>query len=259
MILNNRIDVKIYSKNSNYYKNLGYINIKNNDIINIPIEELSSGSHVKVDVKCDICGSIKKLSYQKYLSNITRQEYYSCSQKCGNKKRTITNTEIYGFDYLIQNTEIKNRIKETNILKYGTVNPFESEICKEKIRKTCLDKFGFDHPMQNNEIKNKSLKNRFVKIVKEDSFYQIYKNDVRKLTNRNRKTLFNNWNGYDYYDNEFIKDYFSFNSNDFRYPTLDHKISVSYGFLNGICAEEISKIDNLCITKKSINSSKNNK
>jgi hypothetical protein len=35
-----------------------------------------------------------------------------------------------------------------------------------------------------------------------------------------------------------------------------HKISVFYGFNNGIPAEEISKIGNLCITKRTNNSKK---
>ena len=40
---------------------------------------------------------------------------------------------------------------------------------------------------------------------------------------------------------------------------MDHKISVFYGFMNNISESEISKLDNLVITKKGINSSKNNK
>jgi len=175
MILNKNINVKIYSKNINYYKNLGYINIKNNDIINISIEKLSKGSHILVHVQCDICKKIKKLEYHKYIRNINRQNYYTCSQKCGTKKRKITNIVKYNVEFPLQNKEIKNKSEQTNIINYGVINPFQSEICKEKIKKTCLKKYGFIFPMQNDEIKNKSLQNRFVKIVKEDDFYQIYK------------------------------------------------------------------------------------
>ena len=60
MILTEKVDVKIYSKNINYYKKLGYVNLHNNDIITINISELSIGSHILVDVKCDICGKEKK-------------------------------------------------------------------------------------------------------------------------------------------------------------------------------------------------------
>ena len=43
---------------------------------------------------------------------------------------------------------------------------------------------------------------------------------------------------------------------DKQYPTIDHKTSILYGFLNKILPSEIGNIDNLCITKRSINSSK---
>ena len=44
--------------------------------------------------------------------------------------------------------------------------------------------------------------------------------------------------------------------NDSKYPSLDHKVSILYGFENGIPPEEISDLKNLCITKRSLNSSK---
>ncbi len=43
------------------------------------------------------------------------------------------------------------------------------------------------------------------------------------------------------------------------YPTIDHKISVHYGFINNINPEEISSLENLCLTKRRINSKKNSK
>jgi hypothetical protein len=46
-------------------------------------------------------------------------------------------------------------------------------------------------------------------------------------------------------------------SSDGCYPTIDHKNSVFYGFMNNIPPEDISDISNLCITKRFINSSKN--
>jgi hypothetical protein len=44
---------------------------------------------------------------------------------------------------------------------------------------------------------------------------------------------------------------------DPNYPTIDHKISTYYGFINNIPIDVISNVENLCITKRSINSSKN--
>jgi hypothetical protein len=88
-----------------------------------------------------------------------------------------------------------------------------------------------------------------------DSFID-YRRIVNNLTEKNRQKLFSDWNGFDYYDNEYIKDYLSLWYNDSKYPSLDHKVSILYGFENGIPPEEISDLKNLCITKRSLNSSK---
>ena len=48
-----------------------------------------------------------------------------------------------------------------------------------------------------------------------------------------------------------------FTKYDKSYPTIDHKISVFNGFINNISPEEISQLENLCITKRTNNSKKN--
>ena len=89
------------------------------------------------------------------------------------------------------------------------------------------------------------------------SEFKIYKRKVRVLTRKNRETLIGIWNGTDYYDGEYIKDNFDLEYINPQYPTIDHKISIFDGFKEGFTAEEISSLDNLCFTKRSINSSKN--
>lgn len=48
MLLTTEIEIKIEGGNINYYKSLGYNNIKVKDIIKIPIEQLPKTSHKKV-------------------------------------------------------------------------------------------------------------------------------------------------------------------------------------------------------------------
>ena len=90
--------------------------------------------------------------------------------------------------------------------------------------------------------------------------YWNYKKEVTKITSKNKKTLKNIWSGFDYYDGEYIKEnyekYDKFNEN---YPNIDHKISIRHGFDNGYSIEEISSIENLCITKRKLNMKKYNK
>ena len=89
-----------------------------------------------------------------------------------------------------------------------------------------------------------------------DSEFLLYRNECRRITKSNAKILLKNWNGLDYYTNIDISDNFKLKHNDINYPTIDHKISVYYGFINKIDAKLIGNIENLCITIRSINSSK---
>lgn len=197
------------------------------------------------------------------------------------EKRSITMNDRYGATHSIQSDIIREKIKksfqenwgvnspfesddirqiskESILKKYGVDNVFMSDDIKEKIKKTNLEKYGVDNPMINEKIKDK------VRITKEKlglqskniSKFKKYRHRISYLTKRNKKELYENWNGHDYYDNEYIKENFKLNHLDKKYPTIDHKTSVLYGFLNGISEEEISDMGNLCITKRSINSIK---
>lgn len=87
--------------------------------------------------------------------------------------------------------------------------------------------------------------------------FELYRIEVNNKTRKYKKELFNNWDGHDYYDGEYIKDNLNqFASSHKFYPTIDHKISVYFGYLNNLSTDEISNIENLCITKRSINSKK---
>jgi len=82
---------------------------------------------------------------------------------------------------------------------------------------------------------------------------------VNYFTRKNKNQLFEGWNGFDYYDGEYIRDNLSLVGQHGDYPTIDHKVSVYYGFINNISPEEISSLENLCLTKRRINSKKNSK
>ena len=86
--------------------------------------------------------------------------------------------------------------------------------------------------------------------------WNLYRRIVRRLTERVRNEALLNWNGLDYYDNEYIKDNFSLSHIDINYPTLDHKISIIYGYKNNMLPEIIASVDNICFTKRTNNSSK---
>jgi len=285
MILTKTVKVKVIGKTTKYYKDLGY-NVKPLDIIEISIEHLSKRSRIKILVKCDVCGIEKELSKQKYTKNIKSYGYYACSQKCSVNKCQKTFLKNYGEISPLKNEIIKEKLRQTCLEKYGVDSYLKTDEFKQKFKDISNEKYGYDYPMQCEEIKEK-LKNSVLKkygvesvsylkniqekiketkikngIISSDENageLKIYKRKIKNITHRVKKQLFENWDGYDYYDNEYIKDYRLLNCMDSRYPTIDHKISVLYGFLNNIDPEIIGDLSNLCITKKSINSIKKEK
>lgn len=377
MIITKSVKINITNSNIQNYKNvLNNLNIKNGEI-EIPVEKLSKGSHIKILVKCDICDKERNIPYRQYLSSINNGDYYCCSSNCSKNKNVQTNIEKYGVEYTFQSDEIKEKIKNTCVERYdvdyylkskdkrekseitclekyktkiyvnsidfkekqkntlqsnyGVENPsqseeiknkkietclknygveysFQSEEIKEKIKITCieryngiglastiikekakitnLEKYNCEYVFQNEDVKDKKKKTCLEKYGTEyyvqslihkqvyiDKYFKeygvlpserklefkYYRSKVKNLTNKLKKELLKNWNGYDFYDGEYIKENFNLHNSDKNYPTIDHKISVFYGFNNNISPEEISKMENLCITKRSLNSIKNKK
>ena len=187
-------------------------------------------------------------------------EYVLQSKKVKNKSNK-TNLKKYGVKLVSQADKFKQKSKETCKKKYGVEYFFQLESFKEKAKNTCVEKYGVEHYSKTEEFIKRSeetrIKNGTQYIDEFKNKFLIYSREVDKLTKLNKIELFNSWNGYDYYDSEYIKDNLSLDSNDKLYPTIDHKISIYYGFNNNISSEKIANIDNLCITKRLINSKKN--
>lgn len=259
MIIDKHVEVKIGSANYSIYKKLGY-DVKMNEIFLINIKDLTKGSKTKVNCKCDYCGDITNIIYCNYINQIKKNLTYSCSH-CTYKKAAETNLKTIGVEYYAQLKEDQERKKKTCLEKYGVDSFFKTNEYKQKFENTCLDKYGVKNPFQSSEIIDK-IKNTNISNgnwSKSNECYALYRRKVYHETSKNKLKLLENWDGHDYYDNEFILDNFHLNHNNNKYPTIDHKISVLYGYENNISIIEISDISNLCITKKSINSSKGKK
>ena len=250
-----------------------------------PTEKLSKGCCIKIKIKCDFCDYTGHLSYGDYLNRIKKDNKYYC-RKCSHIKNKLTCKEKYGdenynnikknkqtclkkygVENAFQNEKIKNKLKTTKLEKYGD----ENYTNRESYKKTCLNKYGVDNVSKDNKIKikkiNTCLKNWGVEYflqldrikIKLGPEFELYKYNCYSSTLKNKKELFEKWDGYDYYDGEYIKDNMSLYFQDGKYPTIDHKISIYHGYKTKLSIKSISSIDNLCITKRKINSKKNKK
>jgi hypothetical protein len=261
---------------------------KNIDVINKidKIKREKYGDNLEIIVEnmrktmFDVYGvdNISKLDYiKKQKSNTTFKNHgvlYPSQSVELKKTSKITCIKKYGFEYAIQSEEIKSKIKSKNLLKFGAEWYVLSDNWKIKME----EKYGSDVKSSIDLINNwkktddyKIRKDLIYKKIRESNIksgnwfsykndiYKYYRNIVLSETNKNIRGLFEKWKGIDYYDLEDISKNFSLHYNDRNYPTIDHKISIKYGFINNIEPKIIGDLNNLCITKRSINSTKNSK
>ena len=120
MILTREIEIKINESNYQYYDDLGY-DVAIGEIIKIPIELMSKGSHYKIKCKCDGCGIEKEVIFKNYVKYDNNFGEYYC-RKCSESKRKETLRKNFGVDYPIQNKKVLSKMKNTLIEKYGVDN-----------------------------------------------------------------------------------------------------------------------------------------
>ena len=270
MIKNNKITINISYRNKTHYLKLGY-NPDLNKKLEVDISHLPSSSHQKIEVICEICSKENKITYHKYILNKKRHGFYGC-RSCSRQKAALTSMDKWGVDNYSKTTEYKERVEKTNIKKYGFKTNLVNPEFKDKIKVILQEKYETDKwyeiksPSQRRKFKltdlSKILNQNFTlsedlyqeKVVDVD--YLNYKNECRRLTKKSIKILLDTWDGIDFYDGEYIRIYFNLDHNDVNYPTIDHKISIHEGFKLKIDASIIGGINNLCMTKRKINSSK---
>lgn len=74
-----------------------------------------------------------------------------------------TNLIRYGTENVFQSELIKKKLKNTWNKNYGVDNPWKSSIIKEKIKTIINDKYGVDYPTQNKQIRDKIKETNLLK------------------------------------------------------------------------------------------------
>ena len=196
MLLDNQIEIVINSRNTRHLELLGYdlnqYSIKNiNGVIRIPrgtritikTLDLQDKSSIKVRVLCDYCNeNIVEKHYNQYLSsreiipkdccdntaciNSKREEVvlskYNVTNinKLEDVKLKIRNTNLdrYGVEYGLQNEEVKEKGKKTLISKYNVDNISKDKETQLKKVNTFIERFGETNPQKNKEVQEKTRK-----------------------------------------------------------------------------------------------------
>lgn len=182
MLLDKEVDVVVVKSNKKYYINLGY-DCKCGDTIRVNIEELPKYARTVIRYQCDYCGAEKEQQYQTYRSKIDNNNiiHKDACQKCAGIKRQESNLLVYGVSNCMQLPEVKDKLKETMVERYGFDNPKKVDFINAKIEVTNMEKYGTIYPMQNKEVKQKQVNTVIDRYGvssynKTDEFKERYKN-----------------------------------------------------------------------------------
>jgi len=128
---------------------------------------------------CEYCG--KSLKFKENFS-IGYGKY--CSKKCTSRatrdKVKQTNLNKYGVEFPLQNEKILNKVKQTNLNKYGVESTLLNKNVKNKIKQTNIEKYGVENPFQSKLIRNKIKQTNLNKYGVENIFEN---EEVRKKIN----------------------------------------------------------------------------
>lgn len=202
--------------------------------------------------------NIEEINEKKKQTNLKRYgvEWYKQTKECDDSIKQ-TCQKKYGTDYPVQAKEVKEKIRQTNLEKYGVENTLQFEEFKEKAKQSNKDRYGVEYYLSS-EIRRKRMEDIGLWLpIEKRTDWQNYQSLVWKETRKHIKRLFKSWDGCCYYTKIKLLERKDEDYNNTFWPTIDHKISVRYGFENNIDSKIIGDIHNLCICSRSENSKKN--
>jgi hypothetical protein len=277
MIITDKIITTVNYLNIEYYKSIGYNDIKYNQKIEVNVLELALNSNLKISVKCDICGVEKNINYQKYNKNISKYDIYTCSNKCAHIKNKLTNKEKYNDENYVNIVKLKKTVKD----KYDKITKeienkgyIKCSKCSEnkslnnfvrnkngRYKKVCKDCRTIQ--ILNNR-RNRDMSDYYKKDYKRNIHIYTWRNLLRNYLNRKSlRKLDTTFNMLKYSHIELknhIESLFSENmnwSNYGNYWQIDHIVPVSI-FKDDTPSYIVNALENLRPIEKEINNIKSN-
>ena len=111
----------------------------------------------QIYAKCTRCDKIMIKKFRELTKN-KNFGCVECSKIIRLEKVKNTNIEKYGAEHHMQTDEFKQKFKETCVEKFGCDHPMQNKTIKQRVIETNIERFGSSHHMQNDEIKQKIKK-----------------------------------------------------------------------------------------------------
>jgi hypothetical protein len=181
---------ELYKFGSNKIKelNIDLWNKINSVLLDIPFKEkFYLIENLLTDTpKCECGNSVKFIDmingYRKFCSR--RCAYDSDSVKKSKKETCI---EKWGVDNPSKAKEIKDKVKKTNITKFGHEWATKSDLIKEKIKDKFIENWGVDNPSKVKEVRDKA---KLTMVEKFGVEHAMHSNDIK---NKVKDKFIENW------------------------------------------------------------------
>ena len=107
-----------------------------------------------------------------------------------------------------QNKEVREKVKQTNLEKYGCENPFQNKEVREKVKQTNLERYGCEYASQNKDIQEKAKQTNLEKYGCENPFQN------KEVQERYKQTCIEKYGCENPMQSEKVKQIFHDNSYD---------------------------------------------
>ena len=186
MILDKEVKISTkYNYNLEYYKSLGYDT--SDDFFIVKVEDLAKNSSIKLNVKCEYCGLNDIIPYSKWNRSMNSRVKKYCCKNCKGEKIKESNLDKYGVTSVAKLESSKEKSKSTNLEKRGVEFHTQSKEVKYKIKKTNLKKLGVDNPMKSQIVRNKQKKT-LIEVYGVDNISK-----VEYIKEKKKETTFSNF------------------------------------------------------------------
>ena len=143
---------------------------------------------IKRNIKLGICKNCG--GYLTFEQTTENRSY--CSLKCANSNIDKINStklrwiETLGVDHPLKSKKIQEKMKQTNLERYGAENVFAAKEIKDKCIAAHLERYGVDNPAKAKEIQQKIKQTNLIKYGVECSLRSTEAKEKTYLTNIER-------------------------------------------------------------------------
>lgn len=147
MLPDQNVSITVTSNTRKRYRELlDMPNLNVGDVIDVPVQYLSPGSHRRIRLICDYCGAEYFKDYSERVIALKECSILKdACKKCAPLKTIESNQLKYGVNASAQRDDVKESIRKTCLNKYGVNNPMKvPEICNKAVE-TSIDRYGEDY------------------------------------------------------------------------------------------------------------------